>query len=468
MPADYSFIILTHNEGLHLPRLFRSIEGLDAEIYVLDSGSTDHTLEICRLHQVNYTVHPFESHPKQWHYALSIFPVKTPWVIGLDADQIICPDLYRQLKNFKDKDHLSINGIYFNRKYIFKDQWIKHGGHYPKYLLKMFRYRIGYSDLSIYMDHKFIVPGNTLLWKKGHLIEENLKEHQIGFWIDKHSRYSDLLAEETAEKTINGYKSNTTPRFLGQPDEHMAWQKRLWHQLPPYIRVFLYFIYRMVIQKGILDGKTGILYHFLQGFWFRLIVDLKTEEILRQRQISSGHIHKTNRFLYFPVVFLFFYAVHLTAIGITSPGGFYNAYLDEHFNYIRLWRDFDIRITAAILGLLKYQVSTGTFGLHVAGKAGFKLVYSCLGYGIISLFSAFVLCYRKPIITKLIFLFGGILCFQSLNICRFILLALYWNPTLPLNLHFFFNLITYGVMIYGLYLWTSKNNENHRIKKSFL
>jgi len=283
---DFSFIILSFNEEIHLPRLLASIKDLGAKIYVLDSGSTDRTLDICREYNAEVAYHKFENHPKQWHAALSKFNIQTPWTIGLDSDQIVTPELFEQLKNFKDKDFEGVNGIYFNRKNFFKGKWLRFGGYYPKYLLKMFRTGIGYSDLNENMDHRFIVPGKNIVWKKGHILEENLKENEISFWIAKHNRYSDLVAHEEIERMNALRKQTIEPKFFGTPDQRIAWLKSLWWKMPLGLRPFLYFTYRMTFQLGILDGTTGVLFHFLQGFWFRLIVDVKIKE-LRRRGIGG-------------------------------------------------------------------------------------------------------------------------------------------------------------------------------------
>lgn len=278
--ADFTFLILTYNEEQHLPRLLQSIRALNADTFVLDSGSTDETKNICKASNIPIRHHNFENHPRQWDHALHAFEIKTPWIIGLDADQIVTPELFQQLSAFNDADYAGINGIYFNRKNYFKGKWIRYGGYYPVYLLKMFRYAVGYSDLNENMDHRFIVPGNTIVWKKGHLIEENLKENEIAFWIAKHNNYSDLLGEEEIERLEDKRIQVIKPKLTGSPDQRKAWLKRLWWKLPRYVRPFLYFSYRMIFQLGILDGKTGILFHFLQGFWFRLIVDVKISEKL--------------------------------------------------------------------------------------------------------------------------------------------------------------------------------------------
>ena len=282
MNQAFSFIILTFNEEQHLPRLLNSIAELNAPIFILDSGSTDDTLKIAESFGAMVKFHPFENHPKQWDYALKNFEVQTPWVIGLDADQIVTLELLQLLINFNDEAYRNVEGIYFNRKNIFKGKWIKYGGYYPKYQLKMFRYGIGYSDLNENMDHRFIVAGNTNIWKKGHILEENLKENEIRFWIDKHNRYSDLVANEEIERMENLRKQTIKPKLFGDPYQRIAYLKSMWWKLPRFLRPFIYFTYRMTFQLGFLDGRTGILFHFLQGFWFRLIVDVKIAEKLNQ------------------------------------------------------------------------------------------------------------------------------------------------------------------------------------------
>lgn len=473
MEADFSVIILTFNEDLHLPRLLTSLAGLQTEIFVLDSGSTDQTMAICKTYQLKYAIHPFENHPKQWNKALHLFDIKTPWVIGLDADQTVTPELYQLLVNFKDQDYKHINGIYFNRKNIFQGRWIKHGGYYPKFLLKMFRYGIGYSDLNENMDHRFIVPGNTTTWNNGHLLEENLKENEISFWIDKHNRYSDLLAIEEIERKQKIRLQLTEPKFWGTPDEQTAWFKRLWWKLPPYSRTFGYFGYRMFIQKGILDGRKGILFHFMQGFWFRLVVDMKIEELLQKKKLDQLNVKDKNSKLpalkfvvMFPTLFLLFYYVNIAFIGLTTPGGYYSEHLDQYFNYINAWRKFNISGTAHLLRVLGYEVTTQEIRLHVIGRSGFILVYSCLGYGILSVYAAFIMTYPKPLREKLINLTAGIIAFQLLNMLRLSLVALYWKPSpmlFNLDAHDLFNYITYSLILCAGYYWlnTDKPKQNH-------
>lgn len=286
MNSNFSFIILTYNEEVHLPRLLKSIEKLNAPIYILDSGSTDTTLKIAEEFKAQVKSSLFENHPKQWDFALKNFKIDTPWTIGLDADQILSPELFGLLANFKDQDFKETNAIYFNRKNYFQGQWIKHGGYFPFYLLKMFRTGIGYSDLSENMDHRFIVPGNAIIWKNGYLIEENLKENDLNFWISKHQRYSDLVAKEEFER-MKGLRHQTLkPNLLGNPDERRAWLKKLWWQLPLGLRPYFYFSYRFLFKLGILDGRKGIHFHYLHALWFRKLIDQKIKKLMKNERIS--------------------------------------------------------------------------------------------------------------------------------------------------------------------------------------
>ncbi len=283
MNPNFTFIILTYNEELHLPRILKSIAPLQAKTYIIDSGSTDKTLDIAATHQAEVIYHAFENHPKQWDFALKNCVVKTPWIIGLDADQTLSAELFVKLKNFNPKQYENVDGIYFNRKNYFQGTWLKHGGYFPFYLLKMFRTGKGYSDLNENMDHRFIVEGPTQIWKDGYLVEENLKENDLDFWIQKHERYAERVAHEEFERLKGLRKQTLKPNLFGNPDQRTAWLKRFWWNLPLGLRPYLYFSYRMFAKLGILDGKTGRKFHYLHALWFRKLIDKKLRELIKNQ-----------------------------------------------------------------------------------------------------------------------------------------------------------------------------------------
>jgi len=462
--TPFSFIILTYNEEIHLPRLLQSIQTLNASVFVLDSGSTDKTLEIAEKHAVKTAFHSFENHPKQWDFALKFFDIKTPWVICLDADQQVSPQLLLQLKNFDDLKFADINGIYFNRKNYFKGRWIKHGGYFPFYLLKMFRYGVGFSDLNENMDHRFIVPGKTIIWKDAFLHEENLKENEISFWVDKHNRYSNLVAHEEVERMQKIRHQTLKPKFGGTPDERTAWLKNIWWQLPRYWRPFIYFFYRLIFQRGFLDGKKGIIFHFLQGFWFRLMVDIKIDELLEKQQLEKAIDQKSTKktaisFAFsFIVLFFVFYKFNLFYNGLMAPGGSYNAFLAQHFNYVQWLREFLLRSSSYGLQWLGYQTKTNNYSLLAVGYGKINLSYDCLGLGVMSFLTAFAITYPAKTKLKAWLLIGSIIGFQLLNILRFMLLALFWKGEGigKINHHTVFNTLIYILIAISFYFWIEK------------
>ena len=153
------------------------------------------------------------------------------------------------------------------------------------------------------------------------ILEENLKENNIRFWIDKHNRYSDLVAQEESGADDANAQANHQATFWGSPDERTAWRKQLWWKLPRYMRPMIYFTQRIIFQLGILDGRTGIIFHFLQGFWFRLIVDIKIDEIIKQQKNEKSYIKIPPLRFIFSISgsFCLFYYFNIFFFGITSP-----------------------------------------------------------------------------------------------------------------------------------------------------
>ena len=90
-----------------------------------------------------------------------------------------------------------------------------------------------------------------------------------------------LLAQEEFARTRVAPSLSLRPLLRGTPDERTAWLKGVWRRLPLYVRPTLYFFYRYVIRLGFLDGKQGFIFHFMQAWWFRLLVDIRLDELRR-------------------------------------------------------------------------------------------------------------------------------------------------------------------------------------------
>jgi glycosyltransferase involved in cell wall biosynthesis len=280
-------VVLTQNEELNLEACLCSLAELIHTVYVVDSGSTDRTAEIAERYGAVFLQHPFESHTQQWRWALDQLPLTAEWILGLDADQRLTSELREELRRLfhGPADQLEgVHGFYVKRRQVFRGRWIRHGGYYPKYLLKLFRRDKLVLDVDELVDHHFYVDGPVRKLRFD-LIEDNRKEDDISFWIDKHNRYATRLAHEEVRRA-GRTASPIAPRLFGSPDQRILWLKSRWHRLPRYLRPVAYFVYRYFIRLGFLDGKEGFTFHFLQALWFRLLIDIEVEEILRRQAVK--------------------------------------------------------------------------------------------------------------------------------------------------------------------------------------
>ena len=165
------------------------------------------------------------------------------------------------------------------------------------------------------------------------------------------------------------------------------------------------------------------------------------------------------RFLFvFLLLFLFFYYGNIVFFSLTSRGDHYVRFLDLYLNYIRGLRHLLLNTSALLLNLLGYSSITSDTELLVSGRGVIQLVYSCLGLGVMSFFIAFVIAYPKSTKEKVIFGLSGIVVIQTLNIFRFILLALFWDKAKGkiLDHHAIFNLVIYLIIIVGIYFWIKR------------
>ncbi len=277
-----SAVILTLNEEKNLPECLSSLRGWCQQVIVVDSGSTDRTLLIAKEHGALVLQHPFETHSTQWNWAFKNAPIQGEWILAIDADQRVSPELRDEIIPSVSSAPANIAGYYLPRKQIFRGRWIRHGGYWPKYLLKLFRKGTAQSDENDRLDSRFYVKGETQLLKNP-LIEQNENEQAILFWLQKHLRYIELLAQEEHQRQHDKKEWPLQPSATGTPDQKALWRKTVWGRMPLYVRPFLYFSYRYFIRLGILDGPQGFLFHFLQAFWFRLMVDIRLAELEKNR-----------------------------------------------------------------------------------------------------------------------------------------------------------------------------------------
>jgi glycosyltransferase involved in cell wall biosynthesis len=276
---NLAVVVLTWNEEQNLPRCLESLALLECPIFVVDSGSTDSTLDIAGRYQARCFHHAFQTHNEQWSWALANLPLESEWVLCLDSDQSLTSELARELQStFNCAIAAEIDGFYVTRRQIFRGRWIRYGGYYPKRLLKIFRREKVLFDRSDLVDHHFYVPGRTRILRHD-IVEDNRKEDDIIFWIQKHTRYAALLATEEYQRREGAPAGPVRPSLFGNPDQRVLVLKAWWRRLPLFVRPTLYFVYRYFGRGGWMDGKQGFLFHFLHAFWFRVVIDAKLDEM---------------------------------------------------------------------------------------------------------------------------------------------------------------------------------------------
>ncbi len=281
--SPISVVILTYNEEANIRKCIESIIGWAQEIQVLDSFSTDKTLDIAREYSVTICQNKYEGHAQQWSFALKHLQINTPWIFAMDADFVMSAKLKDAISNTICKDDSGINGYYVRHKQIFRGKFIRHGTIYPRYWLRMFRHDCGYVDEHDLVDLHFYVNGETAKIECD-LIEDNQKENDIGFWVTKQCKFAKRQAEEECRRRFQNIEFPVKPSLFATPDQRTLFLKKYWYKLPLFVRPFIYFFYRYFLRLGFLDGKQGFIYHFTQAFLYRLLVDIELDDLLRRRK----------------------------------------------------------------------------------------------------------------------------------------------------------------------------------------
>ncbi|HLH94769.1 MAG TPA: glycosyltransferase family 2 protein [Xanthobacteraceae bacterium] len=274
-------VILTYNEERHIARALDSVAGIAREVFVVDSFSTDKTAELAKARGAAVLQSRFINYAKQFQWALDNAPITASWIMRLDADEVIEPDLADRIRDELPKLPDDVVGINLKRKHIFLGRWIRHGGRYPLVLLRIWRRGHGRIE-DRWMDEHMIVSGGRTVTFEGGFADHNLND--LTFFTDKHNKYA---TREALDVIIA--RRNLLARDAGLSAEGSSFQaavkrlvkEKIYNRIPYQIAAPAYFLYRMIVQLGFLDGKEGLVYHALQGLWYRFLVGAKVDELER-------------------------------------------------------------------------------------------------------------------------------------------------------------------------------------------
>jgi len=185
--ADLSVIILTFNEALHLDRAIQSLGSLPSEIIVVDSFSTDATIEIARTHGARIFQRRFVNQSDQFQWALDNIDSRCSWIMRLDADEVLGPELVEEIKTKLAELPSTVVGVILKRRHIFMGRWIRHGGRYPVALMRI--WRRGHARVeNRWMDEHIVVWNGTTVTFENDFADHNLTD--LSFLIDKHNKYA--------------------------------------------------------------------------------------------------------------------------------------------------------------------------------------------------------------------------------------------------------------------------------------
>ena len=270
--ADLTAIILTLNEEKNIRDCIASVQPIAKRIVVVDSFSTDKTVEIAKEMGAEVIAHEFVNQAQQFIYAIDTLDIDTKWILRIDADERFTEKSAEELESLMIEHAADdVNGIVVRFEVSFMGKPLRHGGIYP--FRKMVVYKNGTAHMeNRNMDEHIVLDCGHSVEMKNDCLHYDYKD--LTAWIDKHNKYSsreviDYLQPKENTENVALNKSAKFKRFV---------KLKIYYKLPMGFRAKLYYWYRYYLKLGFLDGKEGKIFAFLQAYWYRFLVDAKIYE----------------------------------------------------------------------------------------------------------------------------------------------------------------------------------------------
>lgn len=271
---DITAVILTKNEEANIERCIQSIRNLVDRIIVVDSGSTDRTVDIARNLGADIYYHPFEHYAAQFNWALENTDIKTVWVYRIDADEVITSELRDEMlvecEKHKDDD---VNAFLMKHKLYFLGRYLKYGGTYPFLKITVFKPQYANFENRAMGEHVVLKQGRCLKFENDCL---HYDCKSLTAFIDKHNAYATREVIDYITRCKNLEKQAT---LYKNAEDTKKLRDGFYYKMPKFIRARLYYWYRYYLKLGFLDGKPGKIYAFIQAYMYRYIVDAKIYEL---------------------------------------------------------------------------------------------------------------------------------------------------------------------------------------------
>lgn len=277
---DLSVIILTYNEEIHIRRCLENVTPLAKEVFVVDCFSTDKTVEIAREYeQVKVVQHQWPGNQaEQFNWALDNLPIQTEWILRLDADEYLLPALVEELQEKLPCMADSVSALSLSLARAFCGKVLHHGIVNNVKIIRIFRKGKARYEKRLMDEHLSVLSGDTVEMQN-QFVDDN--RMPIGVFINKHNGYASREAALLLDAEFHLTSTSDFPQDYGEEVIKKRAQKARYARMPLFWRAFAYFVYRYVVKLGFLDGKEGFLWDFLQGWWYRTLVDAKVFEVKR-------------------------------------------------------------------------------------------------------------------------------------------------------------------------------------------
>lgn len=281
---DITIVILTKNEEVNLPECLASVRGFARRVVVVDSESTDQTVELAKKAGADVYVHHFENYSKQFNWALDHTGIDTKWCFRLDADERLTPALCAELEalaiRHADND---VNGIVMEAWLYFLGRRIKHGCHNKRKLM-MFKTGTARIENRKMDEHTMLLSGRSVSARE-RFIHYDFKD--ITHWVNKMNWYATREMQDYFDFT-NG-KTENLDEHSGAGISGVRRKKfGFYYKLPMFCRSWLLFLYFYIFRLGFLDGREGYIYNYMYHRWYRNLVDAKIYE-----QKKTGRPHES-------------------------------------------------------------------------------------------------------------------------------------------------------------------------------
>jgi glycosyltransferase involved in cell wall biosynthesis len=280
-------ILLTFNSEATLAATLSSACKVSDEIYVVDSFSSDGTVELARSLGAAVIEHAFEHYGAQRNWAIDHLPISRRWQLHLDADECMDDRLIAAIQDLPEAPEHS--GYFLPRCLRFLGRVLRHGGMSPTWHLRLFRTGCGRCEERRYDQHFLLTSGTT-----GKLPGQVIDDIRMPLteWTARHNRWAD---GEVAEITAEDDGQRVKPSATGDPAQRKRFLRGHYNRLPLFFRAFGIFVYRYVFRLGFLDGTEGMIFWVLQTFWFRFLIDAKIWEKRHATSIEESTTLKPAR-----------------------------------------------------------------------------------------------------------------------------------------------------------------------------